>query len=159
MREQVPKPVPLIEKLAKFIPGYGGYLERGTRRSADQALREAIAGQLIGLKAAVEQLIRDRTKAGALDALDPLDRTVRRLEKLAQSLHAAGSGIDAFYGAGRMDDPKADTLHHLDLALFERVDELKTMAGVPEFDGQIEKYLGDIEAKLAERGLLLQGIR
>jgi hypothetical protein len=159
MREQVPKPVPIIEKLAKSIPGYGGYLERGTRRSADQALREAIAGQLTGPRAAVERLIRERTKAGDLDAIDPLDRTARRLESLAQSLRAARSGIDAFYGAGRLDDPKADTLHTLDLALFERVDELKTMAGVAEFDGQIDKYLGDLEAKLAERGLLLQGIR
>jgi hypothetical protein len=159
MREQTPRPVSIIEKLAKYVPGYGGYLERGTRRSADQALREAIAGRLIGPKIVVERLIRDRTRAGDLDAIDPFDRTVRRIEKLSQSLRAAGSGIDAFYGAGRLDDPKADTLHTVDLALFERVDELTSMSAVPEFDGQIDKYLGDIEAKLAERGLLLQGIR
>ena len=159
MREQVPRPIPIVEALAKYIPGYGGYLERGTRRSADQALRDAIAGRLAGPKAGVERLIRERTTAGDLDAIDPLDRTVRRLERLAQSLKAAGSGFDAFYGAGRLDDPKADTLHTLDLALFTRVDELELMAGVPEFDGKIDTYLGDIEAKLAERGLLLQGIR
>src|SRR5690606_6583912 len=38
-----------LKKLAARLPGFGGYIERATRRQADRMLRDYIAGEVASL--------------------------------------------------------------------------------------------------------------
>lgn len=160
-REQHPSDLPWLDRLAIRIPGYGGYARRANRRSADQALRDAIAHRLAGLRTNLEEAIRQCLDRGALTEIGALERVAAHLDRVAARVHSAGSGTDAFYGADDLDASKSDPLHALDLALFDRADALAARfhAPGPDLLAQTEADLEAFEEKLDERTLLLQGIR
>ena len=161
MRETTPRPVPWLERLALYIPGYGGYLERGNRRAADRALRDAVAGRLSGARGRIEAMTRQALDRSALHEIGPLERLGDHLDRVADRVRAAGSGTDAFYGASGLDSAKADTLHAADLALFELADGFVRRFDEPAEDrlARLEQDLEGIEARLEQRSSLLQGIR
>lgn len=160
-REQTPSDLPWLDRLAIRIPGYGGYTKRANRRSADQALRDAISRRLAGLRTNLESAIRACLDRGALSEIGALERVAAHLDRVAARVHAAGSGTDAFYGADDLESTKADPLHALDMALFEKADALASRFDQAGADllAQTEANLREFEAKLDERALLLQGIR
>lgn len=163
MHEQTPKNLPWLDRLTAYIPGYGGYQDRANRRAADRALRDAIAGRLTVFKAQLERAIRECLDRNALTEINPLERILREVERVANRLHSAGSGTDAFYGATNLPADKTDSLHALDLALFDRADALAKHFEEPDTHhdrlARIEADLEEFERKLDERALSLQGIR
>jgi hypothetical protein len=164
MHEQRPRNLPWLEQLAVHIPGYGGYLERGNRHAADRALRDAIAKRLGVLRARLEQAIRGCVARGALTEVTSLQRVEQHLDRIIQRIRAAGSGTDAFYQHAELKAAEADSLHAFDLALLERAEAL-----VQQFDGDpdlhhdflanFEAELSQLDQKLDERAMRLQGIR
>jgi len=73
MHSQTPRNLPWLDRLAVHIPGYGGYLDRGNRRSADRALRDAIANRLAKARAGLEKAIRSCVERDALDILPEIE--------------------------------------------------------------------------------------
>lgn len=179
MTEQTPRNLPWLEKLAIHIPGYGGYLDRGNRRAADQALRDAVARLLGDARTRVELAIRDcmnreqagpseanaleRQRSNILTEVSALERVRTHIDRLATRVRSAGSGTDSFYTAGRLDAAKADTLHAFDMQLYELAKSIKDRFDEPDtehdFLAHVEADLKLFEHKLDERGLMLQGIR
>lgn len=162
MHEQKPRTVPWIERVAQWVPGYGGYLERGNRRAADQALRDVVAAKLTQSRTGLEQTIRMLVDRGELNKLAPLERVGARLDRLASRIKTAGSGTSEFQGSDKLDPQKADALHAFDFDLLERVETLAKHLNVPDHDGDwlahVETDLDDLQRKLDERTSLLQGI-
>lgn len=162
MAEQRPREVPWIERIARWVPGYGGYMERGSRRSADQALRDVVAGQLLKLKPKLEEAIRSSLDQGALGAIAGLERASRRIDRIADRLRAAGGGTDAFYSTGFLDWARADTLHSYDMDLLTRVDEMlarfESHANGSDLAASLEADLAMLEGRLDERAKAIQGI-
>jgi hypothetical protein len=77
MHEQTPRNLPWLDRLAVHIPGYGGYLERGNRRAADRALRDAIAHRLGTARANLEKAVRaclERDALGILPEIQGLEQ-------------------------------------------------------------------------------------
>ena len=163
MHEQQARNLPWLDRLAMWIPGYGGYLKRSERRSADRMLRDAIANRLTQLKSHLEGAVRDCLDREALSEINALDRIGRHVEKIQARIRSAGSGTDDFYKAGDLTPSKADPLHAADLALFERADALATEFDRPDEAhdrlARIEAGLRDLESTLDQRAMLLQGIR
>jgi hypothetical protein len=72
MNERTPRNLPWLEQMAIHIPGYGGYLDRGNRRAADRALRDAIAQRLDVARSKLQGLIRsslNRDRSGSSASL------------------------------------------------------------------------------------------
>jgi hypothetical protein len=163
MHEQTPRNLPWLDRLTMHIPGYGGYQERANRRAADRALRDAIAQRLGTARTHIEAAIRACIDRQALTQINALERAGRHLDRIADRLRSAGSGTDHFYQADHIDPAKTDTLHSLDLALFERADVLAQRFELPDDDhdrlANFEAGLNDFEQKLDQRAMLLQGIR
>jgi hypothetical protein len=77
MTEQAPRNLPWLEQLAIHIPGYGGYLDRGNRRAADRALRDAIAKRLAQVSSRIEKVMSalvDREAFGPTGSLKGLEQ-------------------------------------------------------------------------------------
>jgi hypothetical protein len=163
MHEQNPRQVPLIERISRWVPGYGGYLERGSRRSDDQLLRDAIAARLAKVKPAIEAAIRDRIDRGALAELGPLEQSLRHVDRLADRLRHAGSGTDAFYSGQFARANWAESLHGSDMTLFEKVDALVAASTAPPSGAGLAEALkaplDDLDRALDLRAEAIQGIR
>jgi hypothetical protein len=163
MHEHHHRNLPWLDRLTIAIPGYGGYQERANRRAADRALRDAIAARLGGVRVGLERLIHACVDRGALTEVNALERVEGHLDRLIQRVRSAGLGTDAFYGAQTLDSAKADTLHALDLALYERALDLARQLVLPDtshdFLAHVEANLSAFEQKLGERASLLQGIQ
>lgn len=77
MHEQRPRNLPWLDRLAVHIPGYGGYLDRGNRRAADRALRDAIAKRLGEVRTRLEKAIRtciERDQLGIVPEMQALEQ-------------------------------------------------------------------------------------
>ena len=163
MHEQTPRNLPWLDRLAAKLPGYGGYAKRAERRKADQVLRDAVADKLNGLKRRLEEAVRQCIDRGALTEINALERAEKHIERIVNRLHSAGSGSNDFYAADDLNPNKTDALYALDLALFDRADELERLFDAPDEHhdrmARIEAALNDFEAKLDERARLLLGIR
>jgi hypothetical protein len=162
MHEQKPRNLPWLDRLAAYIPGYGGYQDRANRRAADRAVRDAVARRLDVFKGQVEKAIRECVDRNALTEINPLERILREVERVSNRLRSAGSGTDSFYGASNLPDEKADSLHALDLTLFDRADALASHFDQSDAHhdrlARIEADLEEFERKLDERALMLAGI-
>jgi len=163
MHEQHPSQLPWLDRMAVHIPGYGGYLRRGHRRAADQALRDAIARQLRAVKTHLEQATLQCLDRQALTEINALERVGRHLDRVAERVHSAGSGSDTFYQAGDLPPDKADPLHAADLELYQLADAVARRFELPDNNhdrlAEIEAGLRQIEVRLDQRALMLQGIR
>ncbi|MDX2039228.1 MAG: hypothetical protein SFX72_21455 [Isosphaeraceae bacterium] len=163
MSEQRPRTVPWIERIAHWVPGYGGYLERGNRRAADQALREVVSKRLVDAKSGLEAAVRDLVDRGRLDAIAPVERIERRLNLLAERVRSAGAGNSDFYSSGWLDPAKAESVHSFDFHLLEQADVILEHTKRGESGGDwlahLEQHLAEFERRLDERTKILEGIR
>ncbi len=148
----------IIDKIAAWIPGYGGYLGRADRRAADKLLRDAVAERLRAVRSGIDSAIKDATDNANLLAIGKLERARQKLDRLADRIRAAGSGNDSFW-KGSGDDAKADPLHAFDLQLYQRADTLAQNASGPHFAETLDAELDQLEQTLDARARLLQGLR
>ncbi|MFO0956118.1 MAG: hypothetical protein U0800_01485 [Isosphaeraceae bacterium] len=145
----------ILDKIAAWIPGYGGYLGRADRRAADKLLRDAVADRLRAARGGLDAVIKEAVDRGALEEIGVLERSRQRLDRLADRIRSAGSGTDAFW-QGPIDEPKANTLQSFDLALYERADQLAAIAAAP--GPGLEAELDSLERDIDRRARLLQGL-
>jgi hypothetical protein len=116
----------LLARIGSYIPGYTGYAERESRRATDRALREGIAKRLGEVRAAVDRKLSDAATAMRFDLLEPLERSKRRIETLADRIRLAPAGYSALFDAATLGTAELDRLHALDLELREHVETLAT---------------------------------
>ncbi|MEI6290687.1 MAG: hypothetical protein WCP19_09665, partial [Chloroflexota bacterium] len=62
-----------IRKLASYIPGFNGYLERENRRSADKILRDTVAKRFEEQYKRLSALQADLVSSGQIDVLDDIE--------------------------------------------------------------------------------------
>lgn len=66
-----------IERLTAKIPGYGGYVEKETRRDTDKLHREHLANELRRMKPAVTNAMGELTDNGRIMEVGALDRIIK----------------------------------------------------------------------------------
>jgi hypothetical protein len=93
----------LLEKLTDFIPGWGGYQERQTRRKADQAMRQTLA--------------------------DDVGSAVTQLQTFTDRVRLASYGYSGLFDAVKVNEAELEQMYNFDVALFEYVGRLETAIG------------------------------
>src|SRR5574341_2554119 len=78
-----------LERLTHCIPGVGRYQDREGLRETDKQVRTHLADRLTDLARIAEGAERRLTDARRLDRLPPLDRVVRLLNTLADTIRFA----------------------------------------------------------------------
>jgi hypothetical protein len=122
-----------LERIASHIPGIAGYREREARRETDRRLREFLAGRLDEGRASLNGLRNAATDAGALDALDPIGRLDRSLQKSVSSLRFADYGYSGVFDQVKIRETELDAIYAYDAALLADVvgiaDRLRAAGG------------------------------
>jgi hypothetical protein len=114
-----------IERLLKGLPGIRGYVDKELRRDADKRLRELIAGQLEDERATLFAVQNLLLEGKGLMWMDNVDSAITRLQLLIDRIKTASYGYAGLFDAVRIKEDALDALHRFDVAMAERVVDVR----------------------------------
>ncbi len=134
-----------LKKLASYIPGYGGYLDKEMRRDADKLLRDYIAARLEQQRRRLTEAQQELLAGGGLALMDDVDRVQKKLQLLGDRLRTAVYGYAGWFDAVVIREEALDALYDYDATLIGGTDQLaeEVQAFVQATAGQ-----GDVQAAL-----------
>ena len=105
-----------LSRLLSKIPGFSGYMEKESRRDADQLLRDTISGRLqqtrLELAAVQHDLSRDIILG--IEYAEPLGRADNLLMGLASKIKDAPQGYAGFFDAVKVKEEDLARLYEFD---------------------------------------------
>lgn len=113
-----------VKRLARRIPGFGGYIERQTRRDADKLLRETVANRMAEQWRRLTEIQRNLAEQGELRYLDDLEAAAIRLRTFVDQVRTASYGYSGFFDAVKINENDLAQLYAYDQALLDLVDEV-----------------------------------
>ena len=161
----------ILEKIASYIPGYGGYKEKEVRRETDALLRRHISSIL---STAAAQLVLSPTEARSVAANPEArylwDYVKAIFDKVIQKIDKAPHGYAGFFNIVKVNEEVLDRVYSHDLALVEHArnvadyvnDVKKARATSPEwFDAlnRVKAALEELDRQIDERTKILKGIQ
>lgn len=138
-----------VKKLASYIPGFGGYIERQNRRAADKLLRESVSDRFEELWKRTSNIQTDMVNAGMIALIDDMEQAAIQLRTFADKIRTATYGYAGFFDAVKIKEEELAQLYQFDLAFFQVAE------GIGQALDNIEASMGDEEGlKAAIRHLI-----
>ena len=131
-----------VERLARLVPGVGGYQDKETSRDADKNIRLRLTAELEQMKRDLEEDKRQLMDKKDLSLLPALDRLASKLDKLGNTVKYASRGYRGVFDSNKLDLNKLDQLRSFDLQLLNEVESVKAQVkGIRNShgDGNIQK--------------------
>jgi len=137
-----------LEKLADVLPGYKGYKEKEMRREADRILRENLVRRLNEQWNKLPDIQKKLISKGKIGYLDDVETIVNRMQTFIDKVKGGAAGYGGLFDAIRVKEAELDALYDFDLALLQKVDDLKSAvanlrdavnSGSPSLDDAISK--------------------
>ncbi len=115
-----------LSKLLSKIPGFRGYMEKESRRDADQLLRDTISGRLqqtrLDLAAVQHDLSRDIILG--IEYAEPIGRADNQLMGLVSKIKDAPQGYAGFFDAVKVDEQDLARLYEFDEQMLGHADQI-----------------------------------
>jgi len=151
----------VIERLAKKVPGFSGYLERELTREIDQLVRAHLANSLDAARADVAAYTRT-LNLGAAERLERLGSLEKDLGGLANSVRHAGSGYAGLFDAVKVRQEQLEAAYHLEIAFVEDVEAVAEAADQLSVDenalDRLSEALQKVRVRFEGRDQALKGI-
>lgn len=135
-----------VERLVARLPGFGGYSDRASRRTADRMLRDFIAGEIAARIARFAQIEKSLVENGGLMHMSKTRSAKTKLQTYHDRVKAAPPGYSGFFAAIKIDSEALERLYSFDEAQIRYVDKLDDVLNQLEEAVNTE---GDIEAAIA----------
>lgn len=135
-----------FKKLASFIPGFNGYVERQNRRDADKLVRETVARRFTELWKRASNLQVDLVNTGKIEYVDDMEKAAIQLRTFIDKISTAARGYSGMFDAVKINEKELAALYDFDLAFFTLAD-------------QIASGLDNVEASLGDETALPAAIR
>ncbi len=135
-----------FKKVASYIPGFDGYIERQNRRAADKLLRETVAERFESLWSRTSALQTDMISAGMLSYMDDMERAAIQLRTFIDKIKTASYGYSGLFDAVKINEEELTQLYQFDSAFFMAAEE-------------IGRALDNVEASLGDEAGLPAAIR
>jgi hypothetical protein len=136
----------VFKKLASYIPGFKGYIERQNRRAADKLLRESVADRFEDLWKRTSTLQSDLISQGGIAHIDDLEKAAIQLRTFTDKIRTATYGYSGFFDAVKVNEEELAKLYTFDSAFFDLAD-------------QINQALDNVETSLGDEAGLPAAIR
>jgi hypothetical protein len=138
----------IFKKLASYIPGFKGYIERQNRRAADKLLRETVADRFEEQWKRVSNLQSDMVNEGMIALVDDMEKAAIQLRTFIDKIRTASYGYAGFFDAVKINETELTQLYQFDNAFFEVAE------GIGRALDNVEASMGDEEGlKAAIRNL------
>ena len=135
-----------FKKVASYIPGFDGYIERQNRRAADKLLRETVADRFEALWKRASALQTDMISEGMLSYMDEMERAAIQMRTFIDKIRTASYGYSGLFDAVKINEEELTQLYQFDSAFFMAAEE-------------IGRSLDNVEASLGDESGLPAAIR
>jgi hypothetical protein len=135
-----------FKKLASYIPGFSGYVDRQNRRDADKILRDTVARRFEEQWKRASQLQSDLVSSGMIEYVDDLEKASLQMRTFIDKISTAPRGYSGLFDAVKINEPELLALYQFDAAFFDLAD-------------QIGRGLDNVEASLADEAALPAAVR
>ena len=144
--EKVSSQVDPFKKLASFIPGFSGYVERQNRRDADKLLRETVARRFEEQWSRASNLQVEMVSGGMLSLVDDMEKAAIALRTFIDKISGASRGYSGLFDAVKINEKELEAIYQFDAAFFD-------------LHEQIKSALDNVEASLGDETALPAAIR
>ena len=135
-----------LSKLVSYIPGFGGYMERQSRRDADRLLRETVARRFEEQWQRVSQLQSDLVSNGMIAYVDDMEKAALKLRTFIDKLSRAPRGYSGLFDAVKINEKELQSIYQFDAAFFDLAD-------------QVARAVDNVERSLSDEAGLPAAIR
>ena len=135
-----------FKKLASFIPGFKGYIERQNRRDADKLLRDTVARRFDEQLKRTSQLQVDMVSSGMIQYVDDIERAALQLRTFIDKISTAPRGYSGLFDAVKINEQELEAIYQYDAAFFDLAE-------------QVGRALDHVEASLGDTTALPAAIR
>jgi hypothetical protein len=146
MMQNVSSQMDPFKKLASFIPGFSGYVERQNRRDADKLVRDTVARRFEEQWKRASNLQNDMVSAGKIEFVDDMEKAAIQIRTFIDKISSAARGYSGLFDAVKINEKELEQLYNFDLAFFDLAD-------------QIGHALDTVEASLGDDNALPAAIR
>jgi hypothetical protein len=144
--EKVSSQVDPFKKLASYIPGFSGYVERQNRRDADKLLRETVARRFEEQWGRASNLQADMVSNGMLSLVDDMEKASLALRTFIDKISGAARGYSGLFDAVKINEKELEAIYQYDAAFFDLGD-------------QVKNALDNVEASMGDEAALPAAIR
>ena len=126
-----------FKKLASYIPGFGGYVERQNRRDADKLLRDTVARRFEEQWQRTSQLQVDMVSNGMIAYMDDMEQAAIKLRTFIDKISNAPRGYSGLFDAVKINEKELEAIYQFDAAFFDLADQ------VSRANDNVEASMGD----------------
>lgn len=144
--EKVSSQVDPFKKLASFIPGFSGYVERQNRRDADKLLRETVARRFEEQWSRASNLQVEMVSSGMLSLVDDMEKAAIAMRTFIDKISGASRGYSGLFDAVKINEKELEAIYQFDAAFFDLYEQIKSA-------------LDNVEASLGDETALPAAIR
>lgn len=126
-----------FKKLASYIPGFGGYVERQNRRDADKLLRDTVARRFDEQSQRVSQLQSDLVSNGMIEYVDDMEKAAIKLRTFIDKISTAPRGYSGLFDAVKINEKELEAIYQFDAAFFDIAEQVGRAVD------HVEQTLGD----------------
>jgi hypothetical protein len=113
-----------FSKLVSNIPGFGGYMERQSRRDADRLLRETVARRFEEQWQRISQLQSDLVSNGMIAYVDDMEKAALKLRTFIDKLSRAPRGYSGLFDAVKINEKELEAIYQFDAAFFDLAEQV-----------------------------------
>ena len=126
-----------FKKLASYIPGFSGYVERQTRRDADKLLRDTVARRFDEQWKRASRLQEDMVGGGMIAYVDDMEKAAIQLRTFVDRISTAPRGYSGLFDAVKINEQELEAIYQFDAAFFDLADQ------VGRANDNVEASMGD----------------
>ncbi|RPI18173.1 MAG: hypothetical protein EHM58_06510 [Ignavibacteriae bacterium] len=167
--QQVKEGESFLEKMARIIPGYNGYVDRDNSREIDTILRNELARKLDENKVRTKNVVLNLSKHGKLFETDGVDKLEKKIDNATAKLRSASRGYSGAFDVSKVKEDKLNQLYSFDAMLFDTINEISATfelmennsaanTDINETQQKAGKQLDDMLHKFDERENFLRNI-
>ena len=116
----------LLEKIAAAVPGFGGYMERATRRDADKRLRETVAAGFERQWSRISEVQRQLATSKQIELAGSLEAAALKLRTLTDRVRTASYGYAGFFDLVKVNEAQLAQLYQFDNSLLDLVKQVSS---------------------------------
>ncbi len=135
-----------FKKLASYIPGFSGYIDRQNRRDADKLLRDTVARRFEEQWKRASQLQSDMVSNGMIAYVDDMEKAAIQLRTFIDKITTAPRGYSGMFDAVKINEKELEAIYQFDSAFFDLAE-------------QVGHGLDNVEASLGDEAALPAAIR
>src|SRR4030095_3553420 len=122
--DQVGSKENFLEKIARIIPGYNGYVNKDNSRELDTLVRNTLAANLDTNHVRLKNTVLNLSKGGKLFEADGIDKLANKLQQCVNKFRSAARGYSGMFDTVKVGQDKLNQIYQFDAGLLSNVDSI-----------------------------------